>query len=160
MFIEDQYYAQEGLGRMVNLPLLVRGHCLGTLNIGSVASGEPDGETVEFLRQVATQVALAIENVQAYEQLTQLSQQLTKQNAYLTEEIKQECNFGLLVGKSEILGKVLAQIQAVAATSTTVLIMGRPAQEKSWSPARSMKIACAATSPLCGSIVRRCPAVL
>ncbi len=123
-FIEDHYYAQEGLGRMVNLPLLARGNCLGTLNIGSVASGAPDGETLEFLRQVAIQVAMAIENVQAYEQLTQLSQQLAKLNAYLTEEIKQECNFGLLVGKSEILGKVLAQIQAVAATSTTVLIMG------------------------------------
>ncbi len=124
VFIEDQYYAQEGLGRMVNLPLLARGTCLGTLNIGSVASGEPDSETLEFLRQVAIQVALAIENVRAYEQLTQLSQQLAKQNAYLTEEIKKECNFGLLVGKSEILGKVLSQIQAVAATSTTVLIMG------------------------------------
>lgn len=109
---------------MVNLPLLVRGNCLGTLNIGSVASGEPDAETLEFLRQVAIQVALAIENVQAYEQLTQLSQLLAKQNAYLTEEIKQDRNFGLLVGKSEVLGKVLAQIQAVAATSTTVLIMG------------------------------------
>ena len=69
-------------------------------------------------------MALAIENVRAYEQLTQLSQQLTKQNAYLTEEVKQQCNFGLLIGKSDILGKVLAQIQAVAATSTTVLIMG------------------------------------
>ncbi len=124
VFIEDEYYAQEGLGRMVNLPLLARGNCLGTLNIGSVASGEPDDETLEFLRQVAIQVAMAIENVQAYEQLTQLSQQLAKLNAYLTEEIKQECNFGLLVGKSEILGKVLAQIQAVAATSTTVLVMG------------------------------------
>lgn len=124
VFIEDQYYLQEGLGRMVNLPLLARGNCLGTLNIGSIASGEPDAETLQFLRQVAVQVALAIENVQAYEQLTQLSQQLTKQNAYLTEELKQECNFGLLVGKSEVLGQVLAQIQAVAATSTTVLVMG------------------------------------
>ena len=94
------------------------------MNIGSVASGEPDDETLEFLRQIAIQVALAIRNVQAYEQLTQLSQQLSKQNAYLTEEIKQECNFGLLVGKSANLRKVLGQIEAVAATSTTVLIMG------------------------------------
>lgn len=109
---------------MVNLPLLARGSCLGTLNIGSVAAGEPDSETLEFLRQIAIQVALAIENVQAYEQLAQLSQQLAKQNAYLTEEIKQECNFGLLVGKSEGLRKVLAQIEAVSATSTTVLITG------------------------------------
>ena len=124
VFFEDQFYAEEGLGRMVNLPLLAHGSCLGTLNIGSVASGEPDDETLEFLRQIAIQVALAIRNVQAYEQLTQLSQQLSKQNAYLTEEIKQECNFGLLVGKSANLRKVLGQIEAVAATSTTVLIMG------------------------------------
>ncbi len=48
LFLEDQYYAEEGLGRMVNLPLLARGHCLGTLNIGSVASGEPDDEILDF----------------------------------------------------------------------------------------------------------------
>lgn len=124
VFLEDQYYAEEGLGRMVNLPLLARGHCLGTLNIGSIASGEPDAEMLEFLRQIAIQVALAIENVRAYEQLNQLSQQLATHNAYLTEEIKQEYNFGLLVGKSASLRKVMAQIEAVAATPTTVLIMG------------------------------------
>lgn len=40
IFFEDRLYAEEGLGRMVNLPLLARGTCLGSLNIGSVASGE------------------------------------------------------------------------------------------------------------------------
>ncbi len=124
VFIEDRWYAEEGLGRMVNLPLVARGTCLGTLNIGSVASGEPEGETLEFLHQIATQVALAIENVQAYEQLARMSRQLAKHNAYLTQEIKQDSHFGLLVGKSEPLRKVLAQIQAVAATSTTVLVTG------------------------------------
>jgi formate hydrogenlyase transcriptional activator len=124
VFLEDRWYAEEGLGRMVNLPLLARGNCLGALNIGSLESGEPDVETVEFLRQIATQVALAIENVQAYERLTKLSRQLAKQNAYLTEEIRQECNFGRLIGKSEALRKVTAQIEAVAATSTTVLVTG------------------------------------
>lgn len=124
VFLEDRWYAEEGLGRMVNLPLLARGNCLGALNIGGVESGEPDSETVEFLRQIATQVALAIENVQAYERLTKLSRQLAKQNAYLTEEIRQECNFGRLIGKSEALRKVTAQIEAVAVTSTTVLVTG------------------------------------
>lgn len=124
VFIEDRYYVEEGLGRMVNLPLLARGNCLGTLNIGSMASGEPDAETVEFLQQIAIQVALAIDNVQAYEQLTQFNQKLAKQNAYLTEEIRQEGNFGRLVGNSEPLRKVVEQIYAVAPTSTTVLVMG------------------------------------
>lgn len=124
VFLEDHFYAKEGLGRMVNLPLLVRGGCLGTLNIGSIASGQPDAVTLEFLRQIAVQVGLAIENVQAYEQLARLSLQLTKQNAYLTEEIKQKCNFGLLVGESKSFCTVLDQIEAVAATPSTVLIMG------------------------------------
>ncbi|WP_246507584.1 sigma 54-interacting transcriptional regulator [Nitrospira defluvii] len=124
VFSEDRLYAEEGLGRMVNLPLLARGSCLGALNIGSVASGEPEVEVLEFLRQIATQVALAIENVQAYEQLNQMSRQLAKHNAYLTQEIKEGSNFGMLVGRSEPLRKVLAQIQAVATTSTTVLITG------------------------------------
>lgn len=124
VFYEDRLYAEEGLGRMVNLPLLARGTCLGTLNIGSVASGEPEVETLEFLRQIAIQVALAIENVQAYEQLAHMSRQLAQHNAYLTQEIKQGSNFGLLVGKSEPLRKVLTQIQAVATTSTTVLVTG------------------------------------
>ena len=39
VFLEDRYYVQEGLGRMINLPLLVQDHCLGTLNIGSVQAG-------------------------------------------------------------------------------------------------------------------------
>ncbi len=124
VFPEDQYYVEEGLGRMVNLPLLARRSCLGTLNIGSVESGEPNRETLEFLQEIAVQVALAIENVQAYEQLSRLSRELAKQNAYLNDEIKQECNFGLLVGRSERLRQVVAQIEAVAATSTTVLITG------------------------------------
>ena len=47
VFIEDRYYVEEGLGRMVNLPLLARGNCLGTLNIGSMASGEPHFPLVE-----------------------------------------------------------------------------------------------------------------
>jgi len=124
VFLEDQFYVKEGLGRMVNLPLLVRGSCLGTLNIGSIDSGQPDAVTLEFLRQIAIQVGLAIENVQAYEQLVRLSLQLTKQNAYLTEEIKQKYNFGLIVGQSKGLSTVLAQIEAVATTPSTVLVMG------------------------------------
>ena len=66
-FSEDDLYWKEGLGRMINLPLLTGERCLGTLNIGSIQSGEPDHDDVEFPCQVATQLAYAIEHVQAYE---------------------------------------------------------------------------------------------
>ena len=130
VFLEDPYYAREGLGRMVNVPLLARGNCLGTLNIGSVASGEPDAETLEFLRHVATQVALAIDHGQTSRQLIQLSRQPAGRHVPPAQKIGQEGTFGLLVGKSEPLLKVLAQIEAVASTSVTVLITGETGSGK------------------------------
>src|SRR5829696_382779 len=57
VFLEDHYYVQEGLGRMINVPLLVGEACIGTLNIGSVQGGEPDPGDLEFLQLVATQIA-------------------------------------------------------------------------------------------------------
>ena len=40
--------------------MIIGDYCLGSLNIGSVDSGEPDPGNAEFLRQVATQIAFAI----------------------------------------------------------------------------------------------------
>ena len=60
LFIEDESYLQEGLGRMINLPMVVQEACLGTLNIGSVEAGHPDPADVDFLQQVATQIGFAI----------------------------------------------------------------------------------------------------
>ena len=72
VFPEDKWYVQEGLGRMINLPLLVGDKCLGVLNIGSIESGVPDPGDLEFLTQVAMQIAYAIDHVQAYEQINRL----------------------------------------------------------------------------------------
>src|SRR6266513_8561 len=88
LFLEDHIFFQEGLARMINRPLLVRGTCLGTLNIGSVQTGNPDPQVLEFLQQVAIQIAFAIYHVRAYEQINRLREQLAKENAYLVEEIK------------------------------------------------------------------------
>ena len=123
-FLEDAIYKEEGLGRMINIPMIVGETCIGSLNIGSVESGEPDPENVEFLTQVATQIAFAIDHVRAYEEIHRLKEQLTRENAYLLEEIKVSHDFGAMVGNSQKFKKVLELAQAVAPTSTSVLIMG------------------------------------
>ncbi len=123
-FLEDVYYREEGLGRMINIPLLVRDQCLGSLNIGSVESGLPDAENVQFLSQVAKQIALAIDNVFAYEEIHHLKEQLARENAYLIEEINVAHDFGAMVGNSSKFKKILELTQAVAPTNTSVLITG------------------------------------
>lgn len=124
LFFEDQFYLEEGLGRMINLPLIVHNSCIGTLNIGSTLSGDPDEDDLEFLGQVATQIALAIDHVQAYEQIDALQQQLIEENQYLHQEIRETHNFGAIIGSSPAIRQVLELAEAVAPTNSTVLITG------------------------------------
>ena len=141
-FPEDKLYVQEGLGRIINLPLLVGDKCLGILNIGSIESGVPDPGDLEFLTQVAMQIAYAIDHVQAYEQIDRLRNQLAKENVYLIEELKLTKNSGSLVGKSPAFLNVLALAREVAPSPMTVLIMGETGTGKElvaqaihdWSP--------------------------
>lgn len=155
VFLEDEWYVQEGLGRMINLPLLVQETCLGTLNIGSVESGDPDPDDLEFLNQVAMQIAYAISHVQAYEQINLLREQLTHENVYLVEELKRTRNFGSMVGKSRPFQQSMELAREVAPTMGTVLITGETGTGKEllaraihdWSPRRSkafVRVNCAA----------------
>ena len=65
MFLEDGFYVREGLGRMINLPLLVREHCLRHTQHRWRPVGTPDPDDCKFLQQVATQIAYAIDHVLA-----------------------------------------------------------------------------------------------
>ena len=155
VFLEDKWYQQEGLGRIINLPLLVGDRCLGLLNIASRESGTPDPGDLEFLTQVAMQIAYAIDHVQAYEQIDRLRDQLAKENVYLTEELRLMKNSDSLVGTSPAFQYVLGLVREVAPTSATVLITGETGTGKEliaqaihdWSPRHEkpmVRVNCAA----------------
>jgi formate hydrogenlyase transcriptional activator len=77
-----------------------------------------------FLRHLANQVAVAVENALAFEEIQALKDKLTKENAYLEEEVRTEHNFGEIVGDSAALRRVLKQVETVAPTGSTVLVLG------------------------------------
>ena len=79
---------------------------------------------MSFLQLVANQVAVAFENAQAFEEIQALKDKLSKENAYLEEEIRTEHNFGDIVGDSAALRRVLKEVETVAPTDSTVLIRG------------------------------------
>ena len=124
LFIEDESYLQEGLGRMINLPMVVQEACLGTLNIGSVEAGHPDPADVDFLQQVATQIGFAIAHVNAYEEINRLKEQLARENVYLAEELKANQDFGIVVGRSQAFEQVLTLARQAAPTGATVMVTG------------------------------------
>jgi formate hydrogenlyase transcriptional activator len=106
------------------LPLTTARRRLGALAFGSKQAGAYDGADVDFLQQVANQVAVAVENALALQEIQALKDLLHGEKIYLEEEEHAAHHFGDIVGQSAALRRALGQAEAVAATDATVLILG------------------------------------
>lgn len=114
----------EGVKSVCCVPLLSRDRALGTLNVASVRDEAFGSDDVDLLSQVASQIAIAVENALAYRQIAELKDKLAKEKLYLEDEIRTEYNFEDIVGESPSLKRVLKQLEIVAPTDSTVLILG------------------------------------
>jgi formate hydrogenlyase transcriptional activator len=122
--IPDSPPLAEGLKTGAVLPLASRGRMHGILLLGRRDENNFSREEVKFLMQVASQVAIAVENALAYNKIAELKERLTQEKLYLEDEIRTELNFEEIVGKSAALRRVLQQVATVAPTDSTVLIYG------------------------------------
>src|SRR6185295_6700118 len=105
-------------------PLIARGQVLGALQLASRIENAFSKEDAELLTQIAGQIALSVENAVAYREISTLKARLQQENVYLQEEIRQQHNFEEIIGDSAALKKVLEQVETVASTDSTVLILG------------------------------------
>ena len=126
---EQQYpnerrLAAEGIRSMCVVPLALQGECIGLLSLVSQQRDRYSDEDAMFLREVANQVALAIQNMQSFQEIDSLKARLEKENVYLREELRTEHNFEEIVGNSPALLKALHAVDQVAPTDSTVLIYG------------------------------------
>jgi formate hydrogenlyase transcriptional activator len=120
----DRRLVAEGFRSDCVVPLVARGKSIGTLNVGSTSKNQYSEADAEFLKEVGTQVALAVENMKAYEEIAGLKAKLEKENIYLQEEIRTEQHFEEIVGTSPALLAVFHKVDQVAPTDSTVLIHG------------------------------------
>jgi formate hydrogenlyase transcriptional activator len=106
------------------LPLTTARRRLGALVFTSKQPATYDGSDVHFLQLVANQVAVAVENAMAFEEIEALKDKLAKEKAYLEEEVRTEHHFGDIVGENAALRAILNQVETVAPTESTVLVRG------------------------------------
>lgn len=114
----------EGVRCAVWLPLITRNAALGTLSLASLHEHAFREEDTGLLAQVANQVAIALENALAFREIAELKDKLAQEKLYLEEEIHSEYNFEEIVGEGRALQTVLQQVETVAPTGATVLILG------------------------------------
>ena len=119
-----------GLRSGCAVPLISYGKVLGTLSVVSMQEDAFSQDDADLLTQVGAQVAIAVENALAFKQIAQLKDKLTEEKLYLQEEIQTEYNFQEIVGESQTLRRVLKEVQTVAATASTVLILGETGSGK------------------------------
>ena len=114
----------EGLKSVLCLPLISHGRPLGTLCVGSLKEENFPRRDAELLQHVANQIAIAVENALAFGRVVDRANRLTQEKRYLQDEIRAEHNFEEIVGNSTALLEVLAKVEQVAPTDSTVLIWG------------------------------------
>src|SRR5262245_59054078 len=102
-----KYWVTEGMRAFCSAPLLFRDRVLGALDIGRRGENTFNPDEAELLGEIAKQIAIAVENAQAYSQITELKDRLAKENLYLQDEIRTEYNFEEIVGESAALKRIL-----------------------------------------------------
>jgi transcriptional regulator with GAF, ATPase, and Fis domain len=86
-----------------------------------VTLGEDEHATI---RLIVPQLALALQNYLAFDEIDRLRRKLEGERTYLVEEIRESHNFEEIVGQSAPLAEVLRRVSQVAPTDATVLIEG------------------------------------
>ncbi|HEX4642417.1 MAG TPA: sigma 54-interacting transcriptional regulator [Candidatus Acidoferrales bacterium] len=114
----------EGVRSVVVMPLITHDRVLGTISLASLRDAAFQQGDVDLLVQVAGQVAIAVENALAFQEIGELKNKLAQEKLYLEDEIRSEMNFDEIVGESAALRAVLKQAETVAPTGSTVLITG------------------------------------
>jgi transcriptional regulator with GAF, ATPase, and Fis domain len=113
---------REEIRRVSVTPILFKGETLGII-VAFTRRELPEGGKM-WGRIFANHIGAAIANARAFEEIKQLKAQLELHNTYLLEEVAQANAFGDLIGQSAALRHIISQIDLVAPTEASVLILG------------------------------------
>ena len=113
-----------GVKRICNAPLATPHRVIGILSLGRLTPTPFTSEELGWVAQIAEQIALALENALAFNEIASLKDRLARENIYLEEEIRGAQRFGEIVGESKALKRILNQVATVASTDANVLLLG------------------------------------
>jgi transcriptional regulator with GAF, ATPase, and Fis domain len=117
-----EWLKQDRICSFQGVPVVFKGAVVGVFALFS-RDNVPEQSRVWagiFANHVGGAIALA----RAFDEIQKLKAELERQNAYLKEEVIEAKAFGDLVGESATLRQVVSQIDLVAPTDASVLILG------------------------------------
>lgn len=114
--------ARRGIQGFDGQPITFQGEALGALaQFNRIPTPE---HTPAWLRIFANHIGAAIANARAFEEIEKLKTQLELENTFLQEEVLEAKSFGDMIGQSPAFQQLLRQVEMVARTDASVLILG------------------------------------
>jgi transcriptional regulator with GAF, ATPase, and Fis domain len=117
-----QWAARAHISGLNVQPIKFKQEILGVLAVFTTIPTPEEGPA--WLRIMADEIAGAIVNARAFEEIERLRAHLELENACLQEEVREARAFGDILGKTASIQQLLRQIELVAPTDASVLILG------------------------------------
>ncbi|EPV3839751.1 sigma 54-interacting transcriptional regulator [Morganella morganii] len=119
-----QHVCAQGMTETLLLPLAFNHKPLGVLVLSHENNHIFTDDNCNLLKQIAARFAIAVDNAAAYEEITRLKDSLKHENLWLNEQIHNNESFSEIIFQSDAMRNILEQVDLVAASDSTVLILG------------------------------------
>lgn len=106
------------------IPLLLNGRKKGSFLLAHKNNQLFTAENNKLFQHIADRILVAINNIQIYKNIHALNNSLANENLYLTEEIKSIDTFEEIIGESLAIRRVFEQVEMVAKSNSSVLLLG------------------------------------
>lgn len=125
------FWLNKGIKEMIGLKMVDSSGCIGFFYLYTKTTNSVSNTYFELLHGISLQISVAISNILANEkiekQLREINEyklKLEEEQSYLKEEIAHKYSHSELIGQSQSLKGIFHLIDQVAATDSTVLILG------------------------------------
>jgi transcriptional regulator with GAF, ATPase, and Fis domain len=120
--VRYQWAAREQIRGINAQPIKFKDDILGVIAIFTWIPTPDEGPA--WMRILADHIAGAIVNARAFEEIERLRTHLEIENMYLQEEVREARSMGDIIGQNASMLELIRQIEMVAPTDASVLILG------------------------------------
>ncbi len=117
-----QWAARHQIRGLDAQPIKFKNEVLGVIAVFTSIPTPEQGPV--WMRIFANEIAGALVNARAFEEIDRLRTHLEVENTYLQEEVREARAFGDIVGQNAAVKQLLRQLEMVAPTDASVLILG------------------------------------
>jgi len=125
------FWHNKGIKEMIGLKMIDRNGCIGFFYLYTKITNSISNIYFDLLYGISLQISIAISNILAnekiahqFKEINEYKEKLEGEKIYLKEEIDNKYNHAEIIGQSSSLKEVFHLINQVAATDSTVLILG------------------------------------